>query len=74
MRTLIPKTQVMTIHIICSSDWLYANEFVLGVRNCRGKKNFASGVTKKKKKKTSPKGGGGFEPLNPPPPAYAPAP
>ena len=29
------------IFISCSSDWLYANEFVLGVRNCRGKKNFA---------------------------------
>ena len=45
MRTLIPKTQVMNIHIIGSggekkivSDWLYANEFVLGVRNCGGKK------------------------------------
>ena len=50
MRTLIPKTQVMNIHIIGSgkkkkkekkiyivSDWLYANEFVLGVRNCGGK-------------------------------------
>ena len=30
------------IFISCSSDWLYANEFVLGVRNCRGKKNFAA--------------------------------
>ena len=27
-----------------SSDWLYANEFVLGVHNCGGKKNFASGT------------------------------
>ena len=55
MRTLIPKTQVMNIHIIGSggkkrkekkkkkivSDWLYANEFVLGVWNCGGKNNFA---------------------------------
>ena len=32
------------IFISCSSDWLYANEFVLGVRNCRGKKNFAAGA------------------------------
>ena len=31
------------IFISCNSDWLYANEFVLGVRNCRGKKNFAPG-------------------------------
>ena len=31
------------IFISCSSDWLYANEFVLGVRNCGGKNNFASG-------------------------------
>ena len=30
------------IFISCSSDWLYANEFVLGVRNCGGKNNFAS--------------------------------
>ena len=50
MRTLILKTQVMNIHIIGSggggivSDWLYANEFVLGVRNCDGKNNFAAGL------------------------------
>ena len=30
------------IFISCSSDWLYANEFVLGVRNCGGKNNFAT--------------------------------
>ena len=29
------------IFISCSSDWLYANEFVLGVRNCGGKIIFA---------------------------------
>ena len=40
------------IHIIGSgggggivSDWLYANEFVLGVRNCGGKNNFAPRVS-----------------------------
>ena len=53
MRTLTPNTQVMNIHIIGSgekkkkkkivSDWLYANEFVLGVRNCGGKNIFAGG-------------------------------
>ena len=30
---------------VARSDWLYANEFVLGVHNCGGKKKFASGLS-----------------------------
>ena len=37
-----PKVQGKKKKIV--SNWLYANEFVLGFRNCSGKNNFASGV------------------------------
>ena len=55
MRILLFRRRKSFIFISCSSDWLYANEFVLGVRNCRGKKNFAGG-------------GGGGRGATPPPP------